>query len=211
MIRFVTILHAAALLAFAMPLAATDEPVKIVVLGDSLTAGHLLPASEAFPVQLEAALKVRGHDVTIVNAGVSGDTSSGGLARLDWSVPEDADAVIVELGANDALRGIDPEAVRANLDAIVRRLTDRKIAVLVAGMRPPRNLGHAYHEAFVPIYAEIAEKYGALLYPYFLEGIPITPETVLEDGMHPTGKGVGLIVEGILPLVEDLIARARQS
>lgn len=211
MIRFVTILRAAALVALAVPFAAAAEPVKIVALGDSLTAGHLLPPSDAFPVQLEAALKARGHDVTVVNAGVSGDTSSGGLARLDWSVPEDADAVIVELGGNDALRGLDPATTRANIDQIVGRLKARGVAVLVAGMQAPRNLGQDYRGAFDSIFAEVAEKHGALVYPYFLEGIPIGPDTVLEDGMHPTGKGVALIVEGILPTVEALIARAQRT
>ncbi|ADZ68878.1 arylesterase [Polymorphum gilvum] len=186
---------------------AMAEPVKIVVLGDSLSAGYLLPPQEAFPVQLEQALKEKGHDVTVVNAGVSGDTSSGGLSRLDWSVPEDTDAVILELGANDALRGLEPARTRENLDEIVRRLKARGVEVLVAGMLAPRNLGEDYAAAFDPIFAEIAEAHGALLYPFFLDGVAMRPELNLADGMHPTGEGVSVIVRNVLPSVEALISR----
>lgn len=185
--------------------------MKIVALGDSLTAGYQLPPQAAFPVQLEAALKARGHHVEVVNAGVSGDTTSGGLARLDWSVGEDADAVIVELGANDALRGLPVSSVRKNIDAIVSRLYARGVPVLLAGMRAPRNMGEDYSTDFDAVFPDVAEKYGALLYPYFLEGIPMSKETVLPDGMHPTQKGVALIVQGILPKVEALIERARAT
>ncbi|WP_029058612.1 GDSL-type esterase/lipase family protein [Stappia stellulata] len=210
MIRFDTVLRALVILAFACGVArAGSDPVKIVALGDSLTAGYQLAPEAAFPVQLEAALKARGHNVEVVNAGVSGDTSSGGLARLDWSVGEAADAVIVELGANDALRGVPVASVRENIDAIVARLDERGLPVLVAGMRAPRNMGEDYAAAFDAIFPEVAEKHGALLYPYFLEGVPVSRETVLPDGMHPTQKGVALIVEGILPDVEALIERAR--
>nr|WP_245566210.1 arylesterase [Stappia stellulata] len=203
-------MRALVILAFACGVArAGSDPVKIVALGDSLTAGYQLAPEAAFPVQLEAALKARGHNVEVVNAGVSGDTSSGGLARLDWSVGEAADAVIVELGANDALRGVPVASVRENIDAIVARLDERGLPVLVAGMRAPRNMGEDYAAAFDAIFPEVAEKHGALLYPYFLEGVPVSRETVLPDGMHPTQKGVALIVEGILPDVEALIERAR--
>jgi acyl-CoA thioesterase-1 len=191
--------------------AVAEEPLRIVALGDSLTAGYQLAPEAAFPVQLEAALRARGHAVSVVNAGVSGDTTSGGLARLDWSVGEEADAVIVELGANDALRGLPVATARDNLAAIVSRLRARGLPVLVAGMRAPRNLGPDYTEPFDAMFAEIAEAEGALLYPYFLEGIPVSAETVLPDGMHPTAKGVAIIVEGILPSVEELIARARAA
>ncbi|WP_208995992.1 arylesterase [Pannonibacter tanglangensis] len=193
------------------PVASGGEPVEIVVLGDSLSAGYQLPAAEAFPVQLERALKEKGHNISVINAGVSGDTSSGGLARLDWSVPPTADAVILELGANDALRGIDPAATRANLDAIVARLTQRGVKVLVAGMLAPRNLGEDYARAFDPIFADIAAAHGALLYPFFLEGVAMKPELNLPDGMHPTGEGVSVIVRGVLPLAEELIGRVRQG
>lgn len=190
---------------------AAAEPLRIVALGDSLSAGYQLPPEAAFPAQLEAALKARGHEVEVVNAGVSGDTTSGGLARLDWSVGEDADAVIVELGANDALRGLPVASARSNLEAIVSRLRARALPVLVAGMRAPRNLGPDYVEAFDAMFGEIARAHDALLYPYFLEGIPMSAETVLPDGIHPTAKGVAIIVEGILPSVEELIARARAA
>jgi len=187
------------------------EPVRIVAFGDSLTAGYQLPPEAAFPAQLEAALMARGHAVEVINAGVSGDTTSGGLSRLDWSVGEAADAVIVELGGNDALRGLPVAAARRNLDAIVGRLTERGLPVLVAGMRAPRNMGDEYVAAFDAMFAEIAERHGALLYPYFLEGIPISAETVMADGIHPTERGVALIVEGILPKVEALIAEVEAA
>ncbi len=190
---------------------ANDAAVKIVVLGDSLSAGYQLAPDEAFPVQLEKALKERGENVTVINAGVSGDTSSGGLSRLDWSVPPDADAVIVELGANDALRGIDPAATRKNIEAIVSRLRERGAEVLVAGMMAPRNLGEDYAAAFDPIFADVAKAHDALLYPFFLEGVAMRPELNLADGMHPTGEGVSVIVANVLPLVQDLVARARQK
>ncbi len=211
-IRLVTVFLAfAAATSLAPTSPAAAEPLRIVALGDSLSAGYQLPAEAAFPVQLEAALKARGHEVEVVNAGVSGDTTSGGLARLDWSVGEDADAVIVELGANDALRGLPVASARSNLEAIVSRLRARGLPVLVAGMRAPRNLGPDYVEAFDAMFGEIAEAHGALLYPYFLDGIPMSGETVLPDGIHPTAKGVAIIVEGILPRVEDLIARVRAA
>ncbi|MFN7166917.1 MAG: arylesterase [Pannonibacter sp.] len=191
--------------------ASGGEPMEIVVLGDSLSAGYLLAPNEAFPAQLERELKQKGHNISVINAGVSGDTSSGGLARLDWSVPPTADAVIVELGANDALRGIDPAATRSNIDSIVARLTQRGVKVLVAGMLAPRNLGEDYAARFDPIFSDVASAHGALLYPFFLEGVAMKPELNLPDGMHPTGEGVSVIVKGMLPLVEELIGRVRQG
>lgn len=212
MIRSVTFFLSLALVLSAFsPLQAKADALKIVAFGDSLTAGYGLPPAEAFPVQLEKALKEKGHSVEVINAGVSGDTTTGGLARLDWSVPEDADAVILELGGNDALRGLPPESTRENLDRMVARLTERGIAVLVAGIRAPRNLGEEYAQGFDPIFAEVAQKHGALLYPYFLEGIPVSPETVQGDGLHPTARGVAIIVENILPKVEELLQQARGS
>jgi len=189
---------------------AADRPVKIVALGDSLTAGYNLPASAAFPVKLEKALKAKGHAVEIVNAGVSGDTASGGLARLDWSVPEDADAVIVELGANDMLRGIDPAVTRRALEEIVRRLGERRIPVLLAGMRAIPNLGVDYVQGFEAIYSELAAKYGVLLYPFFLEGIASDAKLNQRDGVHPTAAGIDKVVAGILGKVEELVTRARE-
>lgn len=206
MIRFVTVFIALAGIFAAQP--ARAEPLRILALGDSLTAGYQLPPEAAFPVQLEAALTARGHDAIVINAGVSGDTTAAGLARLDWSLGEGADAVIVELGANDALRGLPTASARANLDKIVASLSERGIPVLLAGIAAPRNMGDEYVAEFERMYAEIAAEYDAILYPNFLEGIPISAETVLPDGIHPTQKGVAIIVEGILPKVEELIERA---
>lgn len=181
--------------------------VRLVAFGDSLTAGFGLPRGDGFVARLEEALRAEGRDVEVIDAGVSGDTTDMGLARLDWSVPADADAVIVELGANDALRGLPPKGARRNLDEIVGRLTAAGRKVLVAGMIAPRNLGADYGRAFDPIFAEIAAKHGALLYPFFLEGVALHPELTLPDGLHPNAEGVKVIVRGILPAVRDLLAR----
>ena len=189
---------------------AADTPIKIVALGDSLTAGYNLPASAAFPVKLERALRAKGHVVEVANAGVSGDTASGGLARLDWSVPDGTAAVIVELGANDMLRGIDSKVTQRALEEIVRRLTERRIVVLVAGMRAIPNLGIDFASGFETIYPEIASKYGALLYPFFLDGVAGDAKLNQRDGLHPTAAGIDVIVGGILPKAEELIARVRR-
>ncbi|MTI43427.1 arylesterase [Roseibium hamelinense] len=201
----------AVLLGFSGLSIAQDDRLKIVVLGDSLSAGYQLPPDQAFPVQLQKALDDNGYNVEVVNAGVSGDTTSGGLSRLDWSVGPDVDAVILELGANDALRGISPVKTRENVDEMVRRLSERGVEVLVAGMLAPRNLGDDYAAEFDPIFKEVAEAHGALLYPFFLEGVAMVPELNLADGIHPTGEGVSVIVENVLPDVEELIARAQSS
>ena len=190
---------------------AADAPIKIVALGDSLTAGYNLPASAAFPVKLERALRAKGHVVEVVNAGVSGDTASGGLARLDWSVPDGTAGVIVELGANDMLRGIDPKVTQQALEEIVRRLTERRIAVLIAGMRAIPTLGINFANGFEPIYPEIASKFDALLYPFFLDGVAGDAKLNQRDGLHPTAAGIDVIVGGILPKAEELIARARRG
>jgi acyl-CoA thioesterase I len=189
---------------------AADAPIKIVALGDSLTAGYNLPASAAFPVKLERALRAKGHVVEVANAGVSGDTASGGLARLDWSVPDGTAAVIVELGANDMLRGIDPKVTQRALEEIARRLTERRIVVLIAGMRAIPNLGIDFANGFETIYPEIASKYDALLYPFFLEGVAGDAKLNQRDGLHPTAAGIDVIVGGILPKAEELIARVRR-
>lgn len=189
---------------------AADRPVRIVALGDSLTAGYNLPGSAAFPARLEKALKQKGVAVQIANAGVSGDTASGGLGRLDWSVPDDTDAVIVELGANDMLRGVDPGVTRRALEEIVRRLTERHIPVLLAGMRAAPNLGVQYVGAFEAIYPELAAKYDLLLYPFFLDGMVGDSKFNQRDGLHPTAAGVDKIVAGILPKAEELVARVRE-
>ena len=189
---------------------AAPGPLSIVVLGDSLTAGYGLAADAAFPARLQAALKARGYtDVTVANAGVSGDTATGGLERLDWSVPEGTDAVIVELGANDALRGVDPQVTRKALDGILGRLAARNIPVLLAGMKAPRNMGAEYVSAFDAIYPELASSHRVVFYPFFLEGAATDPKLNQADGLHPTAAGVDAIVKGIMPGVEELIRRAR--
>ena len=191
------------------PAAAADRPVRIVALGDSLTAGFGLPADAAFPARLEKALTAKGVAVEIANAGVSGDTASGGLARLDWSVPEGTDAVIVEIGANDMLRGIDPSVTRQALEQIVRRLIDRRIVVLLAGMRAAPNLGPDYGRDFEAIYGDLAARYDLLLYPFFLDGVATEAKLNQGDGLHPTAAGVDAIVARILPKAEALVARVR--
>jgi len=205
-----TVVAVALAFAFAAPPAASaDRPLQIVVLGDSLSAGLGLAANEAFPARLEKALRAKGLAVDVTNAGVSGDTASGGLARLDWSVPDGTDAVIVELGANDMLRGIDPKVTRAALEEIVHRLSERHIAILLAGMRAAPNLGPDYAHAFEAIYSDLAAKNDLLFYPFFLDGVAADPKLNQRDGMHPTAAGVDAIVNGILPRVEELAARAR--
>lgn len=205
------LLAAALMVLLACPIVAAERPVRIVALGDSLTAGLGLPADATFPAKLERALRAKGRAAEIVNAGVSGDTASGGLARLDWSVPEGTDAVIVELGANDMLMGVDPNVTRRALAEIVRRLAERRIAVLLAGMRAAPNLGADYGRDFETIYSELAARNDVLLYPFFLEGIAATSELNQRDGLHPTAAGVDVIVERILPKVEELIARVREK
>ncbi len=184
--------------------------IKIVAFGDSLTAGYRLAPDQAFPVRLAAKLKAAGHDVTVANAGVSGDTTAGGLARIDWAVPDDTDAVILELGANDALRGLDPAAARKNLDAIITRLKAKGAEVLLTGMRAPTNYGQEYVAAFDPIFPELAAKYDLLLYPFFLDGIALDAALNLDDGIHPNARGVDVIVGRIMPKVEELISRVKK-
>jgi acyl-CoA thioesterase I len=187
-----------------------DRPIKIVALGDSLTAGFGLPRTDAFPAKLTQALIAGGYNVEIADAGVSGDTASDGLSRLDWSVPADTDAVILELGANDMLRGLDPKLTRAVLAQILTRLTARHIPVLLCGMRAAPNLGEDYARAFNPIFSELAANYAAknvVLYPFFLDGVAADPKLNQADGLHPNAAGVSIVVARILPKVEELIAR----
>jgi acyl-CoA thioesterase-1 len=185
--------------------AATAKTLQLVGFGDSLMAGYQLPQSESYTAQLERALKEKGHDVVIANAGVSGDTSAAGLSRVDWSVPDGTDGVILELGANDALRGISPNETEKNLDAIITRLKDRNIPVLLAGMIAPPNMGGDYGERYNGIYKRLAEKHDIALYPFFLDGVVTQPSLQLDDGMHPNAKGVGVMVERSLPAVEEFI------
>jgi acyl-CoA thioesterase-1 len=193
------------------PVQAAAHPVNIVALGDSLTAGYGLKPGEGFVPSLEKALKAKGYNVTIANAGVSGDTASGGLERLDWSVPDGTNAVILELGANDMLRGIAPVTTRKALDTILSSLKQRNIPVLITGMRAAPNLGPDYQASFDAIYPDLARKYGAILYPFFLEGVAADRALNQPDGIHPGPKGVDIIVSRILPSVEQLIAKAHQG
>ncbi len=201
----------ALMMTFALSSTARAETISLIGFGDSLMAGYQLPPEDAFPARLEKALKEKGFDVTIANAGVSGDTSSGGLARIDWSVPDGTKGVILELGANDALRGIAPEETRKNIEAMITRLKDRGIAVLLAGMMAPPNMGADYAARFNPIYSELAEKYGLEFYPFFLDGVVTEAKLKLEDGMHPNGDGVGVMVEKALPVVERFLATLNKT
>jgi acyl-CoA thioesterase I len=188
-----------------------DAPIRMVALGDSLTAGFGLSAEAAFPAQLARALGAKGMAVAVTNAGVSGDTATDGLARLAWSVPEGSEAVIVELGANDALRGIDPDTTRGALASILRGLKQRRIAVLLAGMLAPRNLGEDYAHAFDAIFPGLAAQFETLFYPFFLDGVATDPALNQADGLHPNAAGVDVIVRKILPKVEELIEFARSN
>ncbi|UIJ71990.1 arylesterase [Aurantimonas sp. HBX-1] len=196
----------------ALPLAAVaqqpappagPETIEVVAFGDSLSAGYGVGPGEAFPEQLEAALRAAGYDVAVANAGVSGDTTTGGLARLDWSVPESADLVIVELGANDALRGVSPQIAGDNLDRILATLTERGQDVILAGMLAPPNMGSDYQGEFDAIYPRLAEKYGVPLYPFFLDGVASEASLNQDDAMHPNPQGVAVIVERMLPLIRE--------
>jgi acyl-CoA thioesterase-1 len=189
--------------------AEAGRPVTIVALGDSLVAGYGLPARDAFPAKLQRALAANGLTAEVINAGVSGETASDGLARFDWSVPDGTDAVILELGANDALRGLDPAITRGAIDAMLSRLKQRKIPVLLCGMLAPPNLGPEYAGAFKAIYSDLAAQYGVVLYPFFLAGVAADAKLNQRDGLHPTAAGVDIIVTRILPKVEELLARVR--
>ena len=187
------------------------EQVRIVGFGDSLMAGYLLPSNFAFPQQLEKALNDKGYEVSIENAGVSGDTTTGGLARIDWSIPDDTNLVILELGANDALRGISPDITEKNLDEMLARLKARGISVILAGMMAPPNMGKDYADKFDPIYPKLAQKYGVPLYPFFLEGVATQKALLLEDGMHPNEKGVETMVSHFMPTIEQKLRAEQKS
>lgn len=188
--------------------AAATEPLRILALGDSLTAGFGLKPSDGFTVQLQRSLEARGVPAVILNAGVSGDTTAGGLARLDWALGDHPDMVILALGANDGLRALNPEVTRSNLAAILERLRSKKLPVLLAGIYAPPNLGKEYASEFNRIYPELATQYDALLYPFFLEGVAARPELNQADGVHPNAAGVAVLVQRITPYVIRLIASA---
>lgn len=191
------------LLLLAVPQTVTaDKSVTIVALGDSLTAGYGLAAEDAFPAQLERVLVKKGYPVRVINAGVSGDTSAGGAARLEWALADNPDMVIVALGANDALRGLDPEQTYSNLASIITRLKQRGIAVVLAGMLAPRNLGESYYNSFDAIYPSLAQEFAVPLYPFFLDDVAGKSELNLADGIHPNAAGIEIMVKGMLPLIE---------
>ena len=198
----------AVVLAAASPAAA--RTIRLVVLGDSLTAGLGLPPGKAFPDRLQAALRARGWDVDVLNAGVSGDTAADGLQRYDWSVPANADALIVELGANDMLRGLEPEATKKALSAILDKAHAARLPTLIAGMRAAPNLGAEYDRAFDAIYPALAKAHDVALYPFFLDGVAGDPKLNQADGMHPTAEGVDAIVERIAPSVEEILKQVKQ-
>jgi acyl-CoA thioesterase I len=208
-VAFSVVFAAETMAQFAHAETRSQTPIHVVALGDSLTAGLGLAVKEGFVPRLQAALAAKGVATDIANAGVSGDTASDGLARLDWSVPPGTDAVIVELGANDMLRGIDPRVTRNALDAILTRLAERHIAVLLCGMKAAPNLGAEYGKRFDGIYPDLAAKYGLLLYPFFLDGVAANAALIQSDGLHPNAAGVDVIVGRTLPKIEELIARVR--
>ena len=189
-------------------MAQPGKPIRIVAFGDSLFAGYGLRPSQSFPTQLQKALKERGHNVVVDNAGVSGDTSAAGLARIAWAIGDDADAVIVEFGANDALRGIDPKVTRENMQKIVAKLNAKRIPTLLTGMRSPANWGENYSEEFDAIFPDLAKEHALLFYPFFLDGVIFDSKLNQQDGIHPNAKGVAAIVKSILPQVEELIGKA---
>ena len=195
------------LLSFASA-GAAESALKLLAFGDSLVHGYGLPAGQSFPEQLEVALRARGLGVTVINGGNSGDTSAGGRARLDWALADRPDIVLVELGANDSLRGIEPSETYRNLDAILARLKAEQVTVLLTGMRAPRNLGQDYVEQFDQIFPRLAEKHAVTFYAFFLEGVALEPSLNQADGIHPNAAGVAVIVERILPVLEPLIERS---
>jgi len=196
---------------------AQGEPVRdkdeivILAFGDSLTAGYHIPPDKSFPAQLQAALREKGYRVRVLNSGVSGDTAADGLARLEWSLDEKVDGAIVEFGANDALRGIDPKITQRSIAEILKALKDKNVALLLAGMEAPRNWGPDYDDAFRAMYPRLAAEYGALFYPFFLKDVATVRSLNLADGLHPTPEGVGIIVRNFLPEAEKLIARIREK
>lgn len=189
--------------------AARAETITLLGFGDSLMAGYGLPRQDTFPTVLEASLRAKGHDVRVVNAGVSGDTSAGGVSRLNWSLSSAPDGVILELGANDGLRGVPTEETRRNLDTILAMLADQDIPVLFTGMLAPPNFGREYAEAFKALFADLAKRHDVVFYPFFLDGVAAEADLNQADGIHPNAAGVRVLVRRILPSVEALIERVR--
>jgi acyl-CoA thioesterase-1 len=210
MVRLLWLLKVALALAITQgaPVATANDVCRIAVLGDSLTTAHGLAIEEGFPAQLERRLRDEGYDCAVLDAGVGGDTTAGGLARLDWTLADRPSHVIVELGGNDALRALPPEQMEQNLDAILSRLRADDVAVLLAGMRAPPNLGRTYGEAFEAVFPRLAEGHNVPLYPFFLDGVAGDPELNQGDGIHPTAEGIAVIVERILPTVTDWLDQA---
>ena len=211
---FLQLAAALLLAALSCPAHAAEKEaplLKIIAFGDSLVAGHGLAADAAFPSVLQEKLRAEGYNVAIVNAGVSGDTTSGGLARLDWTLADGADGVILELGANDMLRGVDPEITKAALDAMLAKLKARNIKVLIAGMKATPSLGPEFKSRFDAIYPELAKKYDAPLYPFFLDGVAGDPSFELPDRLHPNPAGVERIVARILPTVRAFLNQTREN
>jgi acyl-CoA thioesterase-1 len=203
----ITLLLAAVQVIVVARNAAAEGTTRILAFGDSLTAGFGLPSEQAFPVRLEAKLKADGYKVEVANGGVSGETTAGGLARLNWALGQRPDIVLLELGANDALRGIDPKLARSNLDSMLAQLTAEKITVLLIGMKAPGNWGAAYRQDFDAIFPALAQKYGVPLYPFFLDGVALNSELNQPDGLHPNEAGVSVIVTRIAPYVERVLGR----
>lgn len=184
----------------------SGQPLSVVGFGDSLMSGFELPVQDSFPAQLEKALKDKGINVAVTNAGVAGETTTDAVSRLDWSVPEGTGLVILEFGANDALRGISPEISEKNLSEIIEKLQQRKVQIILAGMLAPPNMGDDYEDKFNAIFPRLAQKYNVPLYPFFMEGVAAQKSLQLEDGMHPNTEGVAKMVEGFLPIIEKTIA-----
>lgn len=213
-IAFKTIVAVLVLLLPPQVCFAASQPLRILALGDSLTAGYGVPEGDAFPKVLEHALKAKGLDVSIINAGVSGDTSADGLARLDWSLGDAQNppgAAIIELGANDGLRGLTVDQMAKNLDAILARFKARGIPVLLTGMKAPRNYGEAYAKNFDAVFPQLAKKYGVLFYPFFLDGVVLKTNLLQADGLHPNPTGVEVIVKNITPMVVRLVQQAKEK
>lgn len=199
------------LLLLAAPPGKAEPALKVVAFGDSLTAGFQLKPDESFPAQLAGALAAKGYSVELSNAGVSGDTTAAALERFDWAIPPGTEAVILELGANDALRGQPPSEAKANLETIIGRLKERNIAILLAGMRAPTNWGPEYQREFDAMYAELASRHDLILYPFFLDGVALDKTLNLDDGLHPNAKGIARIVENIMPKVEELLRQVKTA